>query len=205
MAHVIEWDITDPKDDYTQHHSHQIKGAFKLMAPPLHPIIIPGHLDSYLPVSSRISHWWFIMIAAANGSAGKANCLSLYQTVDYKSSYQLVQLIHQYSLCNLCFCPSRLCCIPLISSVSLLFPLSSSHFLFLSLPSFSFFFRWCVSAVTGNYSGGQKPQWCRDVSPLIHLQRDVQCVCVNERVSVCVCLCIVSLSPFAKALLAICS
>lgn len=64
-------------------------------------------------------------------------------------------------------------------------------------------FRWCVSAVTGNYSGGQEPQWCRDVSPLIHLQRDLS-VCVYERQKECVhvCLCIVwmSLSPFAKAI-----
>lgn len=136
MVHVIEWDITDPKDDYTQHHNHKIKGPLKPMAPPLHPIITPGHLDSYLPVGSGISHWWFIQIAAANGSAAKANCLSLYQTVDYKSSYQLVQRIHQCSLCNLCFCLSRLCCTPLISSVSPLFPLLLS-FLLSSLSPFS--------------------------------------------------------------------
>ena len=73
------------------------------------------------------------------------------------------------------------------SAVFLQFPLCSlyflSHPLVLSL-SLSNSFRWCVSAVTGNYSGGQEPQWCGDVSPLIHLQRDA-CVCVCKRERVC--------------------
>lgn len=52
-------------------------------------------------------------------------------------------------------------------------------------PSQPISFRWCVSAVTGNYSGGQEPKWGRDVSDVLHLQKELYlffsfCVCVQS-------------------------
>lgn len=181
MMPVIEWEITDPQGVNCADHNRQIEMPFKIMAPPLYPTITLRRLDSYLIVStsSRRIHWWFIMMWAQRIDL-------LLEQIASKYTGRLITkaLISVFSW------STSVICVPVYTSLLLY----SFNFLSLSV-SLSNSFRWCVSAVTGNYSGGQEPQWCWDVSPLIHLQRDAS-VCVWKTTCVCVC---VPLASFLKA------
>lgn len=100
-----------------------------MMAPPLCPIITLSHSNSkHQQQNNVIDDSSRLRIQNIDPLVEQ---IASHCTADYKSSYQFVQLIHRCSLCNLCFCLSELCCIPLISSIFHLLPLSPSPF---SLP-----------------------------------------------------------------------
>lgn len=107
MVHVIEWDITGPKGDYTQDHNHKIKRALKLMAPTLYPEMtlafrLCAYLEQWAPTLELV-----IIIESSWLQVQKIDPLvkqiaSLLRAIDYKGFYQLVQLIRVLMVWSVC-------------------------------------------------------------------------------------------------------